>query len=46
MRFISEYVYKNIKLNETRNIAENTLLEYERKYGLNSNRVVKVEYSA
>ena len=31
MSFISEYVYNNIKINETRNIVENTLLEYERK---------------
>jgi len=46
MRFITEYVYNNIKLNETRNIVENTLLEYERKYGFNCNRVVKVEFSA
>ena len=31
------------KFNETRNIVVNTLLEYERKYGFNFNRVVKVE---
>ena len=46
MRFINEYVYNNNKLNETRNIVENILIEYERKYGFNSNRVVKVEFSA
>ena len=45
MRFISEYVYNNIKLNETRNFVENTLFEYETKYGFNSNRVVKVEFT-
>ena len=46
MRFITEYVYNNIQLNETRNIVENTLLEYERKYGLNCHRVGKVEFIA
>ena len=40
----SEYVCNNIKLNETRNIVKNTLLEYEKKYGFNWNRVVKVEF--
>ena len=29
----SEYVYNNSKLNETRNIVENTILEHEQKYG-------------
>ena len=43
MRFISEYVYNNIKLIETRNIIENILSENERKNGFNYNRVVKVE---
>ena len=28
----SEYLYNNIKMNETRKIIENTLEEYERKY--------------
>ena len=32
MLVTSEYVYKNIKLNETRIILENTLEECERKY--------------
>jgi len=44
--FISEYIYNNIKLNESRKIVENTPLEYERKYGFNCNRVVRVEFSA
>ena len=39
----SDYVYKNNKLNETRNIIENTLLEYERKYGGKYSRSVKVK---
>ena len=39
----SDYVYKNNKLNETRNIIENTLLEYERKYGAKYSRSVKVK---
>ena len=43
MSFKSEYVYNNFKLNETRNIVETTLLGYERTYGFNYNRVVKVE---
>ena len=38
----SEYIYKNNKLNETRNIVENNLQEYELKYGLYCNRVLKV----
>ena len=41
--YTSEYVYNNIKLKETRNIVENTLLEYERKYGANCYGSVKVE---
>ena len=42
----SEYVYNNIELKETRNIVENTLLEYEQKYGANYHRSVKVKYVA
>ena len=38
----SEYVYNNIKLNETRNIVENTLQEYEETYGYYYRRVVEV----
>ena len=30
-------------MNETHNIIENTLLEYERKYGFNCNRIVKIK---
>ena len=42
MRFITEYVYNNIKLNETRDIVENTRLEFERKYGFNCNQLLKL----
>ena len=41
--YTKEFVHNNIKLIETRNIVENTLLEYERKYGANCCRSVKVE---
>ena len=44
--YFKEIRFINIKLNETRNIVENTLLEYERKYGFNFNRIVRVEFSA
>ena len=43
MIITSEYVYNNIKLNETRNIVENTLEEYKQKYGGSYRRSVKVE---
>ena len=43
MIITSEYVYTNIKLNETRNIVENTKLEHEQEYGENYPRSVKVE---
>ena len=43
MIFISEYVYDNFLLNETRNIVENTPIEFELKYGFNYNSVVKVD---
>ena len=33
MLFTNEYVYDNIKLNETRNILQNTIKEYEKEYG-------------
>ena len=46
MIITSEYVYNNNKLDETRNIVENTPEEYERKYGFNYNRVIKVECNA
>ena len=36
----SEYVY--IKLNETSKIVENTLQEYEQKYGADYRKIVKV----
>ena len=39
----SEYVYNNIKLNETRNIVENTLLEHKQKYGANYHRSLEVK---
>ena len=38
-----EYVYNNIKLNETRNTVENTLQEYKLKYAVNYRRHVKVK---
>ena len=41
--FSSEYVYNSPKLNETRKIVENTLLEYEQKHGFNYHRSVKVK---
>ena len=39
----SEYVYDNIKLNETRNFLQTTINEYEETYGYKYNRIVKVE---
>ena len=42
----SDYVYTNNKLNETRNIVENTLEEYKQKCGGNYRRSVKVECDA
>ena len=39
----NEYVYNNIKINETRNIVENTLEECKEKCGGNYRRSVKVE---
>ena len=39
----SEYVYNNLKLNETRDIVENTILEYEQKYGFDHRRNGKVK---
>ena len=38
-----EHVYNNKKLDETRNIVENTLQEYELKYGWNYHRSVQVK---
>ena len=35
MIITSEYVYNNIKLDETSNIVENTLEENEQKYDFN-----------
>ena len=43
MIIIGEYIYSNIELNETRNIVENTLLEYEQKFGADYSRSVKVK---
>ena len=43
MIIFSEYFYDNIKLNETRNILQNTIEEYEETYGFNCNRIVIVE---
>ena len=43
MNVISEYVYNDIKLDETRNFVDNTLLEYKRKYGYNYNRTCEIK---
>ena len=43
MIITSEYVYDNITLNETRNLFQNTIEEYDKEYGFNKNRVVKVK---
>ena len=37
----SEYVYDNIKLNETRNILQNTIEEYKKEYDFDLYRDVK-----
>ena len=42
MIITSEYIYDNIKLNETRNILQNTIEEYENEYGFDLYRDVKV----
>ena len=41
--YTSEYVYKNIIVDETRNIVDNTVLEYERKNAAIFWRMVKVK---
>ena len=33
MIITSEYVYDSIKLNETRNVLQNTIEEYENEFG-------------
>ena len=44
MIITSEYVYDYIKLNETRNIVQNTTEEYDEEYGFNiNNRGVRVK---
>ena len=43
MIFTSEYVYDNIKLNETRKILQNTIEEEDKEYSFNNNRIVKVK---
>ena len=42
----SEYVCNSIKLNETHNLIENTIDEYDEDFGFNNIRVVKVEFIA
>ena len=37
------YVYNNLKLNETRNIIENTLLEFDQQYDYNFNTEIIVK---
>ena len=39
----SEYVYKNIKLDEIRGVVQNNRLENDRKYGVNYCREVEVK---
>ena len=43
MVITGEYVYDNMKLNETRIVLQNTIEEYEETNGFNYNRIVKVE---
>ena len=42
MIITSGYLYGNIKLNETCNILQNTVEEYEKEYGFDLYRDVKV----
>ena len=42
MIITSEYVYDNIELNESHNILQNTIEEYEKDYGFYLYRDVKV----
>ena len=42
LKYISEYDYINIKLNKTHNNVNNILEEYDRKYGNDYRRDVKV----
>ena len=42
MILTSDYVYDNIKLNEARNIVQNTIGEFEKQYGFGLYRDVKV----
>ena len=42
MIITTEYVYDKVKLNETRKFLQNTMEEYEKEYGFNINRDVKV----
>ena len=42
VKYTTEYVYNNIKLCETRKIVQNTLQEYEQKYGANYHRIAKL----
>ena len=41
MIITSEHVYDNVILNETRNILQNSIEEYDKEYGFNYIRVVK-----
>ena len=43
VKYTSKYVYNKIKLNETRNILQITIEKYEKEYGFNVNRDVKVK---
>ena len=46
MIITSQYVYDNIKMNETRKILQNSKEEYEKEYGFDLYRDVKVRYIA
>ena len=42
VKYTSEYVYNNIKLDKTRKFIENTIHEYEQKYGGSFRKIIKV----
>ena len=46
VKYTSEYVYNNIKLDETREIIENTLHDYQQKNGEIYRRIIKIIYVA
>ena len=42
VKYTTEYVYNNIKLDNLRNFLENTLHGYEQKNGANYRRILKI----